>query len=351
MEFQYHLSKAQAGGSVLGRHLIQSFAPGETTPEQAHEIGKRLANEILGGRYAYVLATHVDRGHIHNHFVWCAVNIETHRRYISNKATYRAIQNASDKLCAEYGLSIVTDKSGLRGKSYTEYQADRQGTSWKTLLRRTIDAAIRSSDTYDGFLTFMQEAGYDIKHGKHISFRAAGQERFTRTKTIGDRYTEERIRQRIAVPKKPPTISSRQFSPAIRRMVDRHSEKVQSSGGYRQWANLHNLKSMAETLIYLQQQCNGSLTVFERRVEECITRINAAEAAFHQATQRIAADGSLGVGERIRQHNDLKACHAKETAALKLEYAELNRIRENLNMMQSKESRGTINHRERGTAM
>jgi len=245
----------------------------------------------------------------------------------------------------------VSDKSGLRGKSYTEYQADRQGTSWKTLLRRTIDAAIRSSDTFDGFLSFMQEAGYDIKHGKHISFRAAGQERFTRTKTIGDRYSEERIRERIAAPKRPPTLSSRQFSPTIRRMVDRHNEKYQSHGGYRQWANLHNLKSMAETLIYLQQQCNGSLTVFERRVEDCITRINEAEAALNQATQRIAADGSLSVTERIKRHNELKARHTKETAALKSEYAELNRIRENLIMMQSKGSRDTIKQRERGTAI
>ena len=87
LEFSHYLSQTRAGGNTIGRHLIQSFAPGEVSPEQAYEIGKKLAAEILGGQYAYVMTTHVDRDHVHNHFVWCAVNIETHNRYVSNKGS------------------------------------------------------------------------------------------------------------------------------------------------------------------------------------------------------------------------------------------------------------------------
>jgi hypothetical protein len=148
-------------------------------------------------------------------------------------------------------------------------EADKKGMSWKTLLRRTIDAAIRSSGTFDEFRFFMREAGYEIKHGKHISFRAVGQERFTRAKTIGDHYSEEHIRERIAEPKKLPSLSSKQFSPTIRRMIDRNSEKIKANSGYRHWATLHNLKSMSETLTYLQEKCNGDLGKFERRYDDC----------------------------------------------------------------------------------
>ena len=99
LEFQHYLSRTRAGGNTIGRHLIQSFAPGEVTPEAAHEIGKKLAAEILKGEYAFVMATHVDRGHVHNHFVWCAANVVTHKRYRSNIDTYRKIRNISDRLC------------------------------------------------------------------------------------------------------------------------------------------------------------------------------------------------------------------------------------------------------------
>ncbi len=133
LTFRHHLSQARAGGNTIGRHLIQSFAPGEVTPEKAHVIGKALAAEILGGKYAFVMATHVDRGHIHNHFVWGAADVETHRRYRSNKNTYHAIRDASDRLCEEHSLSVIMPQG--MGKSYTEYHAEREGTSWKAKLR------------------------------------------------------------------------------------------------------------------------------------------------------------------------------------------------------------------------
>ncbi len=327
VEFQFLLDKAQAGGNTIGRHLIQSFAPGEVTPEQAHEIGKKLAAEILGGEYAYVLATHVDREHIHNHFVWCAVNMVTHNRYRSNKASYHKIQDASDRLCAEYSLSVVTEKSGRRGKEYTEYQADKFGTSWKTLLRRTIDAAVGSSATFDSFLAFMVEAGYEIKRGKYISFRATGQERFTRAKTIGDNYTEERLRERITEPKR--VWTPRFVKPSIERIIGSNS-KTESSPGYRHWAALHDLHAMVDTHNYLSERHDLSIAEFETHYADCIARRSSAQAAFNEAAKQIAADKGYGVTEKLKQHNALRTRYAKEMAALSTEIAEMDRVRANL---------------------
>ena len=194
--FHHHLNQCRAGGNTIGRHLIQSFAIGEVDPATAHEIGKKLAEQILGGRYAYVFATHVDKGHVHNHFVWGAADIVSHKRYRSNKTTYHEIRNISDRLCKEYELSVIVPQ-GV-GKSYTEWSADKNGTSWKTKLKTAIDNTVTSSASFDDFIKQMEEQGYTIKRGKHIAFKVPNQERFTRAKRLGAEYTEEEIISRIS---------------------------------------------------------------------------------------------------------------------------------------------------------
>ena len=193
--FHHHLNQCRAGGNTIGRHLIQSFAPGEVDHATAHEIGKRLADEILGGRYAYVLATHVDRGHIHNHFVWGAADMVSHKRYRSNKGTYHEIRNISDRLCDEHNLSVIVPQ-GV-GKSYAEWETDKQGTSSKSKLKDAIDITVGTSASFEDFIKQMEEQGYTIKRGKHISFKAPDQERFTRAKRLGEEYTEGNIKIRI----------------------------------------------------------------------------------------------------------------------------------------------------------
>jgi hypothetical protein len=219
-EFGHTLSKAMDKGNNLAHHLIQSFEPGESTPEQAHEIGKRLADEILKGKYEYVLTTHTDKGHIHNHCIFCAASFLDNRKYISNRKSYYAIRNASDRLCKEYGLTKVLpgkergkgmieflDKEDGRrktrpargqGVSYAEYAADQSGGSHKSKLKSAIDGIIPQSKNFEDFLRRLGEQGYEIKRGKYISVRAPGQERFTRTKTLGADYTEDAIAKRIA---------------------------------------------------------------------------------------------------------------------------------------------------------
>ena len=152
--FHHHLDQCRAGGNTIGRHLIQSFAPNEVDPATAHEIGKWLAEEILGGRYAYVLSTHVDRGNIHNHFIWGAADIVSHKRYRSNKASYHEIRNVSDRLCKEQNLSVIVPQ-GI-GKSYAEWEAEKQGTSWKEKLKNAIDTIIPTVSDFENLISRMK---------------------------------------------------------------------------------------------------------------------------------------------------------------------------------------------------
>ncbi len=184
------LDQAYQKGNNLAHHLIQAFEPGETTAEQAHEIGRQLADEVLQGKYPYVITTHIDKGHLHNHIIFCAVDMANQRKYISNRQSYAFIRRTSDRLCKEHGLSVV--KPGKdKGKTYAEWDAQKKGKSWKAKLKLAIDAAIPQAKDFDGFLRLMEAQGYEVKQGKFISFRALadglrpGQERFTRCKTLG----------------------------------------------------------------------------------------------------------------------------------------------------------------------
>ena len=251
IEFEMLLAQAIQKGNNLAHHLIQSFAPGEATPEQAHEIGKQLADEVLQGKYSYVLTTHIDKGHVHNHLIFCAVDMVNHRKYNSNRQSYAYIRRTSDRLCREHGLSVV-QPSRDKGKSYAEWDAGRKGKSWKAKLKAAIDAVIPQAKDFDDFLRLMAAQGYEIKQGKFISFRAPGQERFTRCKTLGENYTEEAITRRIkglAVDRGP----NRQRKGITLRIDLENNIKAQQSAGYARWAKLQNLKQAAKTINFLTE--------------------------------------------------------------------------------------------------
>ena len=197
IEFSWTRRHAIDKGTHLGRHLIQAFEPGEVTPEEAHEIGMELAKEILGGRYEFVLTTHTDKNHIHNHLIFNAVSFSDHKHYHSNKRSYHEIQSASDRICKEHGLSVIIPGKD-KGKSYIEHQAARAGTSYKAALRKAIDRLIPGCADFEDLLLRLQREGYEIKRRKYVSCRAPGQERFTRMKTLGVDYSEETIISRIA---------------------------------------------------------------------------------------------------------------------------------------------------------
>ena len=288
IEFGYTLSQALDKGNNLAFHLIQSFAPGEVDYEKAHEIGKQLADAVTKGQHEYVVTTHIDKGHIHNHIIFCAVNFVDHRKYNSNKRSYYGIRNMSDKLCRENGLSVVVPGKGSKGKSYAEYQAEKTGTSWKGKLKIAVDALIPQVSSFEELLTRLQAAGYEIKPGKYVSCRAPGQERFTRLKTLGADYTEEAIRERIAGRRTKAAKAPREQR-GVSLLIDiENSIKAAQSKGYEQWAKIHNLKQAAKTMNFLTEHKIEQYADLVSRIEEMAAESGQAADALKNAEKRLA---------------------------------------------------------------
>ena len=270
-EFEWTRKIAEQKGMnpvrIIARHVIQSFEIGEVTPELAHEIGKQFADEILGGKYEYVLTTHIDKDHVHNHLIFNAVDFVNYHAYKSYKRIYYDMREVSDRLCKENGLSVIPPSQN-KGMSYKEYTEAKRGTSWKQKLKQTIDRLVITAKDYDDFLRLMQEAGYEIKPGKYISFRAEGQERFTRSKTIGENYTEERIKERIAG--RTPRRSQRQTTPKGISLIGDIQERIRliDSKGYEYKAKLTILKEAARTLNYLTENNLLQYADLEKKVED-----------------------------------------------------------------------------------
>ena len=270
-EFEWTRKIAEQKGMnpvrIIARHVIQSFEIGEVTPELAHEIGKQFADEILGGKYEYVLTTHIDKDHVHNHLIFNAVDFVNYHAYKSYKRIYYDMREVSDRLCKENGLSVIPPSQN-KGMGYKEYTEAKRGTSWKQKLKQTIDRLVITSKDYDDFLRLMQEAGYEIKRGKYISFRAEGQERFTRSKTIGENYTEERIKERIAG--RTPRRSQRQTTPKGISLIGDIQERIRliDSKGYEHKAKLTILKEAARTLNYLTENNLLQYADLEKKVED-----------------------------------------------------------------------------------
>ena len=269
-EFEWTRKIAEQKGMnpvrIIARHVIQSFEIGEVTPELAHEIGKQFADEILGGKYEYVLTTHIDKDHVHNHLIFNAVDFVDYHAYKSYKRIYYDMREVSDRLCKENGLSVIPPSQN-KGMGYKEYTEAKRGTSWKQKLKQTIDRLVITAKDYDDFLRLMQEAGYEIKTGKYISFRAEGQERFTRSKTIGENYTEERIKERIAG--RTPRRNRRQTVPKGISLIGDIQERIRliDSKGYEYKAKLTILKEAARTLNYLTEKNLLQYADLEKKVE------------------------------------------------------------------------------------
>ena len=291
-EFEWTRKIAEQKGMnpvrIIARHVIQSFEIGEVTPELAHEIGKQFADEILGGKYEYVLTTHIDKDHVHNHLIFNAVDFVNYHAYKSYKRIYYDMREVSDRLCKENGLSVIPPSQN-KGMGYKEYTEAKRGTSWKQKLKQTIDRLVITAKDYEDFLRLMQEAGYEIKTGKYISFRAEGQERFTRSKTIGENYTEERIKERIAG--RTPRRSQRQTTPKGISLIGDIQERIRliDSKGYEYKAKLTILKEAARTLNYLTENNLLQYADLEKKVED-----------VHSSYDRIGKE-LKGVEARLRE--------------------------------------------------
>lgn len=224
---EMQMVKKQFGkeGGIVAFHGYQSFAPGEVTPEQAHAIGIELAERLWGDKFQVVVATHLDKEHIHNHFVLNSVSFVDGKKFNDCKATYALMRRTSDELCREHGLSVIEHPEQGRTMSYDAWGAEQKGKpTWYSQIRRDVDAAITRSFLFDHFIDNLKRQGYEVKLGKYIAVRPPGKERFVRLKTLGDNYTEEAIRQRIWAHEQTP-LYHRPPAPPKRRYVMRGKPK------------------------------------------------------------------------------------------------------------------------------
>ena len=198
IQFKAIKNKFNKNDGVLGFHVIQSFKPEEITPELANKLGCELAKRLTNDRHQAVISTHTDKAHIHNHIVFNSVSFVDGKKWHNDKDKYKykLVERLSNDICRENGLSII-EKKNEKGMHYKEWMENKKGNSWKSHIKQDIDKTIKESKTWNEFLDKMKEQGYEIKHGKYISFRPKGKERFARGKTLGYNYTQDNITTRI----------------------------------------------------------------------------------------------------------------------------------------------------------
>lgn len=270
LEFEKTRNKHHYLGKNLAYHCIQSFKPNEVTPEQAHKIGIQTADELLKGKYEYVISTHVDRGHIHNHLIICGVNFENglsfgteHDR--KNNPAWKQLRKISDDICIENKLSVIEMPEKGYGKCYYEWLQDMKKNSYKSKLKNAIDSCVMTSDSFDDFLNRMQnEMNYEYKiRGHSLSFRAEEQERFTRCsrKSLGWYYDPEQIKKRIdrQVKKRTATIS---------KDTGFYQINDDKAVGLNRWAALKNMQEASRLLNFLSDYGVGSVEQLDEKISD-----------------------------------------------------------------------------------
>jgi len=298
---QYHLltgRDSKVGGDVIAYQVRQAFYPGEVTPEEANRIGYELAMKFTGGNHQFIVATHIDKAHVHNHIVFNSTTLDCKHKFNNYKNSADVICVLSDQLCMENNLSVITEPA-KKGKGYAEWNADKVGTSWKAQLKKTIDEAIPGCTSLAQFLTRMEQAGYEIKRGKHIAFRAPGQQRFTRGKTLGAGYSQDEIEAKLLQNTAAKLMKKKAPKPSrnVNFLVDLQKIIDEGKGpGYQRWAKIFNLKSAANALIEFRQA--GLSTM-----EELDAKVDAVTADFDFASDRLrATEAELREIKEMRRH-------------------------------------------------
>ena len=304
-DFKFALSKTSQSDPNKAYHLIQSFLPGEVAYKEAHLIGVELADRLLEGKYSYVVSTHIDKGHVHNHVIFCAADNVNHQKYHDCKKTYYNIRSLSDDLCREHELSVITPGE-KRGKTYKEWQAGKNGSAWKEQLKSDIDEAIKTAAAYEDCMELIRAKGYEIKGEgfgekahKFISFRPLDRERFVRgsAKSLGAEYTKERIKGRIeekalAKDKKRVPFPTRK-KPIVRdyskkNLIDTTEEKFTESPGLKHWADIQNLKIAAAA--YSQA---GSISELEKQIAAKSTLAKTARESLVETERQLKDFGQV----------------------------------------------------------
>lgn len=307
-------------GNVLAQHIKQSFKGNEVTPEEAMKLGMELADKLLGGKYQYVIATHINTDNIHNHIIFNNISFENYRsfEYLENrgKVSWKNLREHNDTLCRENDLSVVENPKIGKGKCYYEWQQDKLGTSWKAQLRFAIDETIMQSVDFDDFLKKLRakeiECVYNPDNVIKIKFRMKGQERFSRGRTLGWYYDEPQLRKRIEQYQLLKNgISGTEVKTKI---IDTSSEVFQTSKGLLHWADMQNMKEASRVLNYLtthnlnsEKDIESSATQTYNQRMVLVSKLNATQSQINELNDAIRL---------LRTYKKYKPVHDKYTQAI-----------------------------------
>ena len=280
---QYELATGRRQkNDVIAYQIRQSFRPGEITAEEANKVGYELATRFTKGKYAFIVATHTDREHIHNHIIYNSTALDGTRKFRDFFFSALAVQRLSDLICLEHQLSVIEIKPYRERQKRTLYPPRESN---RDRLCSVIDSILdEKPKDYEDFLQKLEQQGYEVKRGKYTSVKGARQKRFIRFRTLGAGYSEEELKAVLAgeAEHRP-----RQKCPApeqkFQMLVDIQAKLAEGKGaGFARWAKQHNLKEMSRTLVFLQENKIGS-------IEEMQERVDAATARYHELGDSIKA--------------------------------------------------------------
>lgn len=281
---------------VIAYQVRQSFRPGEITPEEANKIGYEFAMRWTKGKHAFIVATHVDKAHIHNHIIYNSTTLDCMKKFRNFLGSTNAVRRLSDAICMEHKLSVILNPKPSRGH-YGKWLGEQKQPTYSDRLRQAIDAALKQKPKdFEHFLILIENAGYEVKRGAHIAFKGDGQQRYIRLRSLGERYSESELREVIAGKKLhlPHKTAASKPNKQISLLVDIQAKLQAGKGlGYERWAKTFNLKQMAHTLNYLSENNLLSYEALSEKAAEVSSRFHALSAQIKTAEKRMAEIAEL----------------------------------------------------------
>ena len=281
---------------IIMYRIIQSFKPGEISPEDANRLGYELAMKFTRGQHQFVVSTHVDKAHIHTHIEFNSTNLNCDAKFQNVKNSAFILRRLNDELCRAHGISVIENPKPS-AKKQKEIAAVKYGTSHKEQLRQTIDRVLPDCQGYDDFLAKMRAEGYEIREGKKLSFRAPGWDRFTRSDKLGADYTKEALRER-STNRGGRSSAARKAVPhagrKVNMLIDIQAKMAAGKGaGYERWAKIFNLKEAAKTLNFLIENDLTDYDELTARVEQAGDRFDEVSRHIKQLEHRMAEVAQL----------------------------------------------------------
>ena len=288
-EYQILTGRAQKN-DVIAYQIRQSFKPGEITPEEANQVGYELASRFLKGNYAFIVCTHTDRAHIHNHIIWNSTSLDHKHKFRDFLRSARAVRKLSDLICTEHNLSVIEKPKG-KGKPYNIWLGKEKKSSHREQLRIAIDEALsKEPQSFSELLSMLESSGCEIKRHKNPSIRIDGKHRFARFDTLGASYSADELRAIISGTKKRPERKRNvKVKDGVSLLVDIQEKMQQGKGpGYARWAKSFNLKQMAQTVLYLQEHNLLDYAELSQKAADAANKFNQLTAEIKDAEKRMA---------------------------------------------------------------